>query len=141
MADKVTLTFDGKKIDADRATFMVNTRKTELGMPKNELPLVSAIVRINLNDKENCPFDLVQKLFNLSIELDSTKRIKDVKIEFWNDLKQKDAVSYSFSGWISSFRTSNLDSDSAGGNLNNYLELELLPDTTRKGFPSITAGN
>jgi hypothetical protein len=143
MAERVTLTFDGKKVDADRATFVVNTRRTELGMAKNELPFVSANVRINLNDKENAPFDLIQKLFDLSMELDSSKRIKDVKIEFWRDLSQKDpAVSYSFSGWINSFRTSNVDGDSAnGGNLNNYIELEMLPDTTKKGFPSITCGN
>jgi hypothetical protein len=141
MAEKVTFHFDGTKIDADRATLVVNTRRTELGMPKNELPSVSAIVRINLNDAENAPFDLIQKLFNLSLELNSEKRIKDVKIEFWRDLSQQKAVTYKFSGWISSFRTSNVDSDSAGGNLNNYLELVVEPDTTKKGFPSITAGN
>jgi hypothetical protein len=147
MPEKVTFKIDSLKIDVAEATFLINAQKTDLGIPKMELPIVLANVRINLNDGKNIKREDIQKLFDLSTALDKTDRIRDITLEFWTDLSQKNpTAAYQFKGWISSFRTSNVagDFDKNGrdrGQYNHVLDLELTPDTTEGNFKSLKFGN
>ncbi len=146
MPEKVTFHIDGQKMDVAEATFEVNALKTDLGIPKMELPIVTAKVRINLNDNTNVDFNVIQKLFDLSTALRKQDRIKPIKLEFWQDLsKENPTVCYSFNGWISAFRTSNVAGDRENGRdkgrYNHVIDLELTPDTTEGNFKSVKVGN
>jgi hypothetical protein len=142
MAEKVTVHVGGRKIDVADATFDVRAQRTDLGIPKMEVPIVSARVRINLNDEQNCDNAAIQELFKLSTEQKKADRIKQIKLEFWTDLsKQNAAVSYEFKGWISSFRTSNVAGERGDGRYNHFLEIEFTPDTTDSNFKCVNVGN
>jgi hypothetical protein len=142
MAEKVTFHIDGKPIQAAKASFEVNAQRTDLGIPKMELPLIVARVWINLNDEKNCPFDTIKKLFDLSTALSKKDRIKPVKLEFWSDLKQENpTVCYMFDAWISSFTTTNVTSEGDDGHYNHYLILNLTPDTTEGRFQTVKCSN
>ena len=138
-AHKASVTIDGTKINAAEAVFAMDAQRTDLGIPKMELPVVSVNVRINLNDEKNCPFQTIKKLFDLSAASNKKDRIKPIKIEFWKDLAMQDVVcTYSFQGWITSFRTSNVGVDD---NYNHVLDLQLTPDTTDGRYQEVKIGN
>jgi hypothetical protein len=145
--EKVTFKIDNLKIDVSRATFLINAQRTDLGIPKMELPIVSAMVTISLNDSSNIKWEDIQKLFDLSTALNKKDRIKPVVLEFWSDLsKENPTACYKFNGWISSFRTSNFPGDfdrngRDGGNFNHYIEMEVTPDYTDGNFKSVKFGN
>jgi hypothetical protein len=147
MPEKVTFKIDGLKIDVSRASFLIHAQRTDLGIPKMELPIVSAQVTINLNDTSNIKREDIEKLFDLSMALDKKDRIKPIVLEFWSDLAKKNpTAAYQFNGWISSFRTSNVDGDfdkggRDGGNYNHYIVMELTPDYTDGNFKSVKFGN
>ena len=138
-AHKASVTIDGTKINAAEAVFAMDAQRTDLGIPKMELPIVSVNVRISLNDEKNCPFQTIKKLFDLSAATNKKDRIKPIKIEFWKDLAMQDVVcTYSFQGWITSFRTSNLGADDS---YNHVLDLELSPDITEGRYQEVKIGN
>ncbi|MBO0856958.1 MAG: hypothetical protein J2P21_00585 [Chloracidobacterium sp.] len=129
------------------ATFLMNAPKTDLGIPKMDMLNVMVRVRINLNDSQNIKREDINQLFDLCYCLDNTARVKDVALEFWEDLSQKDpTAAYQFKGWISSFRTSNVagDVDTQARDIaryNHVLDLELTPDTTSGNFKSLKFGS
>jgi hypothetical protein len=147
MPEKVTFKIDNLKIDVAEATFFIGAQRTDLGIPKMELPVVSANVRINLNDSKNIKWEDIKKLFDLSTALNKADRIKPITLEFWTDLSQQNpTAAYQFNGWISSFRTSNVAGEFEknardGSNYNHYIVIELTPDYTDGNFKSVKFGN
>jgi hypothetical protein len=146
MAKKVICKIGDLKLNVPEATFEVTSLKTDNGIPKLELPIIRAIVRIDLNEP-NIKFEDIQKLFNLSTALKKQERIQPMVLEFWTDLSQENpTVAYKFNGWISSFRTSNVAGDQDkngrdGGRYNHFIDVEMTPDTTDANFKSVKVGN
>ena len=84
-------------------------------------------------------------------------KIKAIKIEFWKDDSQQDAlISYSFNGWIRRFETSNpLDflprsvststedalAEGAAPSLNHMLVLDIEPALNQQNFQDVKLSN
>jgi hypothetical protein len=63
-------------------------------------------------------------------------KIKDVKIEFWQDERQQDAIcTYSFRGWISNWRTI------SGHGENHLQEISIQPAMDSKNYIELKMGN
>ena len=61
---------------------------------------------VDIHDTQNMPFATLQNFFSLA-NIVTRDKIKPIKVEFWQDEKQQDAIcTYSFQGWISGFHTS-----------------------------------
>src|SRR2546422_959159 len=77
MAKKVTFKIDNLKIDVPEAAFTIETLTTDNGIPKLELPVISAHVRIDLNENTAITFQDIQNLFDLStaLKIDSIGRM------------------------------------------------------------------
>jgi hypothetical protein len=134
----VTCKIGDIEFTAAEATYVMDASSTSTGAFHHEKPIISAYVRIDLNDK-SCDFATIRKLFDLT-KLPTTDSIKQIKLEQWVDLSDKNATcSYSFKGWISSYRTSYLGR--SGGNYNHVIDLVLIADTTDGSFAAITIGN
>ena len=147
MAKKVTFKIDNLKIDVPEAAFSIETLTTDNGIPKLELPVISANVRIDLNENTTVTFQDIQKLFDLSTALKKQERIKPIVLEFWTDLSQENpTVAYKFDGWIESFRTSNVagDLNKTGddrGRYNHVIDLKLRPATDEGNFKKVKVTN
>jgi hypothetical protein len=140
MPSRVSCTVDGTKFNAVEAVFELNTEKTPDGMPKLQTFSTAVHVRVNLNDTKNFPFGNIQKLFNLG-NVPTLEKIKDIKIEFWEDDDMKNVVcTYQFKGWVSSFRTSNVGSDT-GDRFNHVLDLVFTPVVNQSDYKEIKIGN
>jgi hypothetical protein len=98
----------------------------------------------------------VKHLFDLS-NVVTRDKIKPIKIEFWKDDSQQDALlSYSFNGWIRRFETSNpLDflpkaqsvntedalAEGAAPSLNHMLVLDIEPALNQQNFQAVQMSN
>lgn len=141
MPGRVSVTIDGTKFNAADAVFAMNTQKDHAGMPVLQTLNTSVHVRVDLNDDKNFPFANIQKMFTLG-NVPSRDKIKEIKVEFWQDDTMKDVIcSYKFKGWISLFRVSNVGSDTAGTTYNHVLDLELSPIINKENYQEITIGN
>ena len=90
---------------------------------------------VDIHDTDNMAFGVLKNLFELA-NIVTRDKIKDIKVEFWQDESQQDAVcTYSFQGWISAFHTS------GGGGANHILELTLTPTLDQKQFIALTMAN
>jgi len=120
------------------AVFAMNTNKDHAGMPVLQTLNTSVHVRVDLNDDKNFPFENIKKVFDLG-NVPSRDKIKEIKVEFWQDDTMKDVIcSYKFKGWISLFRTSNVSGDAS---FNHLLDLELTPIINKENYQEITIGN
>ncbi len=92
-------------------------------------------VTIDMHDTDNLSFGTLQALFQIASNV-TRDSIKDVKITFWTDESQTDAIcTYSFRGWISNYATT------SGSGANHTLQLSLQPALDEKQFVNITMGN
>jgi hypothetical protein len=138
--NRATLTFDGEKIDVVEAVFAMHTAKDPSGMPMMQTLNTTVQTRIDLHDVENIKFQTLKKLFDLS-NVATREKIKDLKIELWNDDAKKDVVcSFKCKAWISSFRVSNVGGDSSA-TYNNVLDIEFTPVHNQANYQEITLGN
>src|SRR5215813_968957 len=98
MPEKCSFRIGDLKINnVAEATFLMSAQKTDLGVPKADMLNVVVHVRINLNDSKNIKREDIHKLFDLCNCLDKKDRIKEVALEFWEDLSQKDpTAAYQF---------------------------------------------
>jgi hypothetical protein len=123
---RITCTVDGIAFDAVDAVFLMNTRKIEGGKIGAEGFSASAHIRINPENK-NITFQTLKGLFDLA-NAPGEAKYKPMKIEFWKHGVKRDVIcTYSFTGWISSFRTSNVGSDVSKNAYNHVIDLELTP--------------
>ncbi len=130
-----TITIDGEKYQALTAHVEFATQHDDKGLPMMGSLRCGIFAIINLHDTENVPFANLSKLYALAI-LTTRDKIKDVKIEYWVDDGQTDAIcTYTFRGWISLFSTS------SGQGTNHTLRLNLQPELDTKQFIDIKLGN
>lgn len=128
-----SVTIDGDKFGAIGTRFDLMTRHDGAGLPLMGSQAFGIEVMIDMHDDVNMPFDTMRKLFQLS-NLVTRDKIKDIKIEFWKDESQADALSvFSFKGWISRFCVSS--------GQNHTLTLHLQPALDAKQFVDLQHGN
>ncbi len=153
---RTTVTIDGQKFQAVTTSVKFNTAKDRAGVAQMGSLATKIRVWADLHDDVNLPFSTVKHLFNLS-NVVTRDKIKPIKIEFWKDDSQQDAlISYSFNGWIRRFETSNpLDflpnpqavstedrlADGAAPTLNHMLVLDLEPALNQQNFQDVRVSN
>ncbi len=146
-----TVTIDGTKFDAVSTSVQFSSLKDNSGMPEMGSLTTRIQVWADFHDDVNLPNGTLQKLFTLA-NVVTRDKIKDMKIEFWKDESRQDALcSYSFQGWISTFRTCNPMADSSPqgsasdlspySTINHMLYMELEPALNQQNFQSISFGN
>lgn len=154
--NRTTVTIDGTKFNAVTTSVKFNTEKDRSGVA--QMGSLSTRIRVwaDMHDDKNLPFSSVKKFFDLA-NVVTRDKIKPVKIEFWKDDTQQDAlVSYSFNGWIRRFETSNpLDflpraqststedmlTEGAAPSLNHMLVLDIEPALNQQNFSDIKLSN
>jgi hypothetical protein len=130
-----TVTVDGNKFNAHSVHFGIENRHDHHGMPMMGTPCYSIECSIDAHDTENLPFSTLQSLFSLASVV-TKDSIKDIKIEFWIDENQNDAIcTYSFRGWISEFHTT------GGSGGNHSLHLTFVPALAKNQYADIKMGN
>jgi hypothetical protein len=140
-----TVTIDGTKFNAVSTVVAFQTDKDRAGMPQMGSLNTNIRVWVDFHDDTNLPHSALKKLFDLS-NVVTRDKIKDMKIEFWKDDSQQDALcSYSFKGWISAFQTCNPVSraleDAEDDRVNHLLVLDLEPAMNQQNFKDISMSN
>ena len=126
-----TVSIDGNDFNALSTHFGVASHHSHDGMPM----MCTVDVTVDMHDTDNLPFDTLKTLFQLASNV-TRDSIKDIKITFWTDESQSDAIcTYSFRGWISNYAST------SGGGTNHTLHLSLQPALDEKQFVNITLGN
>ena len=130
-----SITIDGDTFNAISTHFGVSSFHSGDGMPQMGSLICAIDVVVDMHDTENMPYSTLQKLFNLASTV-TRDAVKDIKIQFWTDDSQSDALcTYAFEGWISNY------SNSSGGGSNHTLHLSLQPVLDSKQFVKFTMGN
>ena len=131
-----TVTIDGDKFDALTANVSFSTASDSSGMPMMGSFNSSIEVIVDLHDNKNMPFSTVKKLFELA-KVVTKDKVKDVKIEFWQDENRQDVLcSYAFKGWISHWHTG-----SGGGGNNHTLSISVQPAIDTKNYNDLRISN
>ena len=134
----VSCTIDGVTFTAAEAAFVMEAGVSQDGLPHHGKPPTSTHLRINLGNG-TCEFQTIQKLFQLSRK-PSMDNIKQVKLEFWVSLSNKNTTcSFSYKGWISSFRTSFLGPGNT--TFNHVLDIVITTDISQTSFAEFDIGN
>jgi len=134
-----TVTIDGTKFNAVSALVRFQTDKDRAGMPQMGSLRTNIRVWVDFHDDTNLPHSSLKKLFDLA-NVVTRDKVKDVKIEFWKDESQQDALcSYSFKGWISGFHTCN--PGQSADDVNHLLVLDLEPSLNQQNFKDVTMSN
>jgi hypothetical protein len=138
MADpstRTTVTIGDDKFNALAVQMGITTLHDHHGMPQMGSMAFSISVTVDMHDTENMKFTTINNLFNLANGVTHDK-IKDIKIEYWQDEQKVDALCvYSFSGWISSFFTI------SGEHSNHMISMTLQPELNDKQFAKIALSN
>ncbi len=129
-----SVTIDGDRFNALAVHFGVSSHHG-IGMPMMGSLVYSIEVTVDMHDTDNVPYAMLQKLYKLASTI-TKDSVKDIKIEFWAEESQQDAIcTYSFEGWISHFG----NTSASGGN--HTLTLSLQPKLDEKQFVNMTMGN
>jgi hypothetical protein len=130
-----TVTLDGSKFNAYSAHVGIKTIHDHTGLPMMGVPRYIIECSVNAHDTDNLPFDTLNKLFGLA-NLVTREKIVDIKVEFWKDESQQDAIcTYSFRGWISEFHTT------GGSGGNHSLHLVFVPELGKNQYVELKMGN
>jgi len=130
-----TVTIGGNKFNALSAHFGLATHHDHFGLPQMGTLRCAIDCMVDIHDTMNMPYEAMTKLFQLA-NIVTKEKIADMKIEFWTDDSQSDALcTYSFKGWISSWNTS------SGGGSNHTLSISLQPALDNKNFIDFKMGN
>jgi hypothetical protein len=131
-----TVTIDGNKFNALSAGVSLATGSDQAGMPQMGSLNCAIDVVVDVHDNQNMPFSTLKALFDLA-NVVTRDKIKDVKIEFWQDDSKKDVIcAYSFKGWISHFHTG-----SGGPTTNNILTMSIQPAINSQNFTDLRISN
>jgi hypothetical protein len=131
----VTITIDDTKLNAFSTQAGISTEDNGHGMPTMSTLTCAIDFAADLHDTKNVPFATVKKYFDLA-NVPTKDKIKDIKIEFWQDESHKEAIcTLSFKGWISSW------SISAGGGSNHVLSVSIQPALDQQNLHDIQLGN
>jgi hypothetical protein len=130
-----TVSIDGQKFNALSASVSFATASDNAGMPQMGSLSCGIDVVVDIHDNQNMPFATIKKLFDLA-NVVTRDKIKDMKVEYWQDEHQKDVIcSYAFKGWISHWHTS------SGGGSNHVLSLSLQPAINSQNFSDLRISN
>ena len=131
-----TVTIDGLRFNAYRANVSLATTADMAGMPGMGSLNAAVQVVVDMHDNVNMPFATLKHLFDLTSVVTRDK-VKDIKVEYWQDESQQDALCvYSFKGWISHWNTG-----SGGDGSNHTLQLSLQPALDTKNFAELQMSN
>ena len=131
-----TITIDGQKFNALSASFSLATASDQSGMPQMGSLSCGIDIVVDIHDNSNLPFATLKKLFEMANVVTKDK-IKDIKIEFWQDEGRQDVIcSYAFKGWISHWHTS-----SGGGSASHILSMSLQPAINSQNFSELRISN
>lgn len=131
-----TVTVDGLRFNAHTANVSISTSADMAGMPGMGSLNAAVQVVVDMHDNVNMPFSTLKHLFTLTSVVTRDK-VKDIKIEYWQDESQQDALCvYSFKGWISNWSTG-----SGGDGSNHTLQLSLQPALDTKNFTELQLSN
>ncbi|GGH07026.1 hypothetical protein [Silvibacterium dinghuense] len=130
-----TITIDGTKLNAFSTNVGISSHTGVSGMPSMGSMICGLHFSADMHDTVNIPFTTVKQLFDLA-NLPTRDKIKDIKIEFWQDDSKADALcSIAFKGWISSWNIS------SGGGSNHVLSISLQPALDQKNYYEFQLGN
>lgn len=130
-----TVMVDGNKFNADSAHVGIETLHDATGMPLIGRLRYVIECSVDAHDTKNLPFATLSRLFDLA-NIVNREKIVDIKIEFWQDENQQDAIcTYSFRGWISEFHTA------GGGGGNHSLHMTFVPELGTKQYADLKIGN
>lgn len=130
-----TVTVDGDKFNVYSAHVAVGTAHDHLGMPTMGSVQCAFDCVIDVHDTENLPYAIVTKLFNLANRV-TREKIVPIKIEFWADENQQDAIcTYSFTGWVSNW------SMGSGNGANHVAQVSFQPALNSDQFIDLKVGN
>ena len=130
-----SVTIDGENFNAMSAHVGVETQHNDFGLPMMGTLRTVINCLVDIHDNKNLPFATLKKLYDLADGVTRDK-IKDIKIEFWQDDSRTDAICvYSFRGWISAFHIS------GGGGVNHILNITLQPELDQKQFVKLVMSN
>ena len=139
--NRSTVTIDGTKFNAVSVQVAFHTDKDRAGMPQMGNLQTEIRVWADFHDDNNLPHSALKKFFDLA-NVVTRDKIKDMKIEFWKDDAQQDALcSYNFKGWISGFHTCNPNHNGGSAQVNHLLELDLEPALNQQNFKEISMSN
>ena len=131
-----TITIDGQKFNAFSASVSLATASDQSGMPQMGSLSCGIEVVVDIHDNTNMPFQALKKLFELA-NVVTRDKIKDIKIEFWQDDDRKDVIcSYAFKGWISHWHT-----NSGGAAASHLLSMSLQPAMNNQNFTELRISN
>ena len=131
-----TVSIDGSKFNALSAGVSLATGIDQAGMPQMGSLSCAIDVVVDIHDNENMPFGTLRKLFDLA-NVVTRDKIKDIKIEYWQDEHQKDVIcAYSFKGWISHWHTS-----SGAQASSHVLSLSLQPAVNKQNYTELKITN
>lgn len=132
-----TVTISGTKFDVFSAHVGVETSHEHSGMPAMGRSMYTVDCSVNMHDTDNLPYAALKQLYDLA-NIVSREKVVDMKIEFWVDESQQDAIcTYTFRGWISAFHTMG----GGGGGGNHTLALTLTPELDQQQYVKIEMGN
>ena len=86
-----TVTVNGNKFDAFSAHMGVETIADHTGMPLMGAPQYTIDCAVNMHDTQNLPFGTLNSLYQLA-NLVTKDKIVDIRVEFWADESQQDAI-------------------------------------------------
>jgi len=130
-----TITIDGNKFNALAAHVSLATVHDDTGMPMIGSTRCAIECTADMHDTVNLTYSTLQALYDLANGV-TREKIKTIKIEFWQDENQADALcTYTFQGWISNFTTG------SGGGGNHTLSLSIQPALDGKNFINVAMGN
>jgi hypothetical protein len=130
-----TVTIDGLKFNALTANVSLATSSDMSGMPGMGSLSAGVQVVVDIHDNVNMPFSTLKHIYDLASVVTRDK-VKDIKIEYWQDEKQADALCvYTFKGWISHWSTG------SGNGANHTLSLTLQPAMDQKNFADMQLSN
>ena len=130
-----SVTIDGARFNALSVHMGVGTEHDGTGLPVIGSIRCTIDVVVDVHDTTNLPYATLQSLFAMANGVTRDK-IKTIKIEYWQDDSQSDAIcTYTFEGWLSNFALG------SGGGQNHLLHLSLQPKLDDKQFINIVMGN
>lgn len=130
-----TITIDGTKLNAFSTNVGLSSHNDSVGMPAIGSVACAMHFSADMHDTGNVPFGTIKQLFDLA-NLATREKIKDIKIEFWQDDSKTDALcTLSFKGWISSWNVS------SGGGSNHVLSISVQPTLDQKNYHDLQLGN
>lgn len=141
MPARVTVTWDGTKFNVKDAHVLIQTNKDQAGMAVMGTFDTEIQFIVDLTDDKNFPFANIQKLFTAG-NVPTRDKIKDLKVEFWQDDAMKNVVcTYQCKAWISSFKTSNVGNDNGVRTNNHLLYVTATPVVNKENYQDLKIGN